>query len=209
MTGFRRTRKGVVGSFSEPERDLLVHLLQQTIGLLEAEAGAPTPEVRGEDGGDVDSFEAIMRNAGFDEDFGDATARSAPGPGRPADPAVRRLLPDAHHDDPELAAEFRRLTGDAVRDRKLAHLRRAVGLVEGTSGSTMYPTEEQAVSLLVSLTDVRLVLAERLDLHTDEAAESLSDRLGETDPDDPRFPLALAYEFLTWVQETLAVALQP
>lgn len=219
MTGFRRTRKGVVGSFSEPERDLLLHLLQQTVELLESEAGspqaAPTP---GEDG-DVDSFEAIMRSAGFPADFGEATgegadagdasARSAPGPGRPADPAVRRLLPDAHHDDPQLAAEFRRLTGDVVRDRKLAHLRRAIDLVAATTGTTMHPTEEQAVSLLISLTDIRLVLAERLDLHTDEAAESLSDRLGDMDPDDPRFPLALAYEFLTWVQETLATALQP
>ena len=224
MTGFRRTRKGVVGSFSGPERDLLLHLLQQTAELLESEAGSPqdgavsTGSGSGE-GADVDSFEAIMRSAGFPATFGDATgegidagdasARSAAGPGRPADPAVRRLLPDAHHDDPQLAAEFRRLTGDAVRDRKLAHLRRAIDLVAATTGTTMRPSEEQAVSLLVSLTDIRLVLAERLDLHTDEAAESLSERLGDMDPEDPRFPLALAYEFLTWVQETLAVALQP
>lgn len=243
MAGFRRTRRGLVGSFSEPERDLLLHLLEQTAGMLESAGGkvqpsptdvsagraAPVGDAGGVDA-DADSFETIMRGAGFAPGFGsdvggegvvghagnlgdlddvDAWARSAPGPGRPEDPAVRRLLPDGHHDDPELAAEFRRLTGDAVRDRKLGHLHRAIELVSETHGTTLRPTDDQARSLLIALTDIRLVLAERLELHTDEAAESLSDRLGDMDPEDPRFPLALAYEFLTWVQETLATALSP
>ena len=38
----------------------------------------------------------------------------------PTDPAVRRLLPDASRDDPEVAAEFRRLTEDDLRAGKIA-----------------------------------------------------------------------------------------
>ena len=45
----------------------------------------------------------------------------------PTDPAVRRLLPDASRDDPQVAAEFRRLTEDDLRAGKIARLQPALG----------------------------------------------------------------------------------
>ena len=40
----------------------------------------------------------------------------------PADPALARLLPSAHRDDDEVAAEFRRYTEQGLRARKRAGL---------------------------------------------------------------------------------------
>ena len=37
----------------------------------------------------------------------------------PDDPALQRLLPDAHRDDPEVAAEFRRFTERSLREGKV------------------------------------------------------------------------------------------
>ncbi|GMA39046.1 DUF2017 family protein [Mobilicoccus caccae] len=214
--GFHRSRKGIVADLGDPEREVLLSLLQQTLSLLES-YGGPVNDAGGsgqeEDG---DSFEAMMRRAGFPEST-DTSGERATGseagaefddPGS-TDPALRRLLPDGHRDDPEAAAEFRRLTGTSVRDRKIGHVRRAATLVASAHGGRFRLQEEEAVSLLIAMTDVRLVLADRLGLDDDEAAESLSDQVMQMDPDDPRFALALGYEFLTWLQETLAVALTP
>src|SRR6478735_4771268 len=52
---------------------------------------------------------------GGDEPRSDDLARPTP---RPDDPAIARLLPDASRDDPELAAEFRRLTQADLRATK-------------------------------------------------------------------------------------------
>lgn len=204
--GFRRTRRGIAADLAEPEREILLALVRQTADLLEEQAGGPAAPEEGDD----DSFEALMRRAGFADDGPrPVTDDSASDRTSPTDPAVRRLLPDAHHDDAELSAEFRRLTGDVVRDRKLGHLRRAARILADADDGRLRLTQQEATSLLISMTDVRLVLAQRLDLVDDEAAESLSERVEQMDPDDPRFPLALGYEFLTWLQETLALALTP
>ena len=97
--------------------------------------------------------------------------RGGPRREAPADPAVARLLPDASRDDPELAESFRRLTEEDLRERKrdalglaAAALRRAAPVVLG---------RREAQALLKGLTDVRLVLAERLGIATDEDAEFL------------------------------------
>lgn len=199
--GFHRSGRGIAADLTEQEREILLGLLQQTVLLLQDAAGSASSA----DAPDDDSFEAMMRRAGFE---GGESDDAAPAPAQEfADPAVRRLLPDGHHDDPEMAEEFRRLTGTSVRDRKLGHLRTAVQVVADAEKGRLRLTEEEATSLLISMTDVRLVLAERLGLGTDEAAAALSDEIATMDQDEPRFALALGYEFLTWLQETLAVAL--
>jgi len=65
---------------------------------------------------------------------------------------------------------------------------------------------------VVALTDVRLLLGERLGLRTDEDADALQDRLeaaAEDDAaqDDPQLYLAAYYDFMTWLQESLTQAL--
>lgn len=193
--GFNRRRGRIIARLQDAEREVLRSLLEQTAQLLQQDEPDPQPQQAG------DQFEEMMRRAGF----GGSGAAAA----TPHDPAVRRLLPDGHHDDPAAAAEFRRLTSSSVRDRKLTTLRAAVGAVEAARGDELDLDEPTASALLVALTDVRLVLGERLALRTDDDADAIGDMLAALDQDDPRFGLALAYEFLTWLQETLATALLP
>lgn len=96
----------------------------------------------------------------------------------PDDPALARLLPTASRDDPEAAAEYRRLVEPGLRARKITAIDRAVrtvseggsaGITAATgSSSTLLLTQEDAVTLTVALNDVRLVLGERLDLREDD-----------------------------------------
>ena len=61
--------------------------------------------------------------------------------------------------------------------------------------------------MVIALTDVRLLLGERLGLRTDEDADALQDRLEAAAADDPQLHLAAYYDFMTWLQESLTQAL--
>ncbi len=67
----------------------------------------------------------------------------------------------------------------------------------------------EATALRKGLTDVRLVLAERLGLRTDEDAEAMHRELARSaDPYDPRTATAALYDALTWWQECLITAMR-
>lgn len=130
----------------------------------------------------------------------------------PPDPALERLLPSAHRDDPALAAEFRRLTEHGLRERKAANLSTAISALQVRDGrkssdDKVRLDQEQAQAMVVALTDVRLLLGERLGLRTDEDAAGLEDRLEAASEEDPQLHLAACYDFLTWLQESLIQAL--
>jgi Domain of unknown function (DUF2017) len=84
----------------------------------------------------------------------------------PDDPALARLLPDAHKDDPQAAAEFRRYTEAGLRARKRQGLKLARRTLD--RGALLRLDDAEAGAWLVALTDVRLVLAERIGLRTDD-----------------------------------------
>lgn len=124
----------------------------------------------------------------------------------PDDPALTRLLPQAHRDDPELAAEFRRLTETGLRARKRSNLALASAALQ-REGNVMLDRQE-AAALLKGLTDTRLVLGERLGLRSDEDTERIAGILRrQGDSDDPWVSAALLYDVLTWWQEALVEAL--
>jgi hypothetical protein len=127
----------------------------------------------------------------------------------PADPAVARLLPDASRDDPELAQSFRRLTEQDLRERKRDSLGLAAGAMRRPAPVVLDDSEAQA--LLKGLTDVRLVLAERLGIATDEDAEFLHAALaagaGQGGPEWAK--AAELYEVVTYLQEELVHTLLP
>jgi hypothetical protein len=158
--GFRRTRHGFRAKLDAQERGVLAHLFVDVYELLDDGAAA-----------DPDPL-AAMIGIGTSVDL-------------PDDPALARLLPDAHADDPEASSEFRRYTEQGLRERKRQCLETA-RLTLGRSGSlTLDDAEAQA--WLVALTDVRLVLAERMGLRTEDDHEVLMRRLGiplEDDVDD-------------------------
>ncbi len=91
----------------------------------------------------------------------------------PEDPALARLFPAGHADDPAAAAEFRRLTQGGLRDGKVADAERLRATVSATA-----LTVPDAETWLRAVNDVRLVLAARLGLREDGDAEQLQ-RQGE------------------------------
>jgi hypothetical protein len=186
--GFKRTRRGVSARLDEGERTLLAHLFVEVWELLGGEDGAAGGDV----GATGDPLEAMV---------GIGTSTAAP-----ADPALARLLPSAHRDDPEVAGEFRRYTEQGLRARKRAGLELARQTL--ARDGAMELDRSEAAAWVVALTDVRLVLGERLGLRTDEDAGALAARLDELDEDDPQVFMVAIYDFLTWLQESLVHALR-
>ncbi|MDC5698639.1 DUF2017 domain-containing protein [Intrasporangium calvum] len=124
------------------------------------------------------------------------------------DPALDRLLPDAHRGDGDVAAEFRRLTEEGLRQRKSGNLDLAMSrLAEVSDDDRVVLEAAQAPAFLMALTDVRLLLAERMGMRTEEDAERLHAAMEVIGDDDPLGYAMAWYDFLTWLQETLTQAL--
>lgn len=123
----------------------------------------------------------------------------------PDDPAVHRLLPDASRDDAELTAEFRRLTEDDLRQEKIERLAALYRLF--TADGPIRVRRREAHRLAATLTDVRLVLGERLGIVDDESGEELEDELVAGDGEPARQYLGSIYLALGWWQETLMACL--
>ena len=101
------------------------------------------------------------------------------------DPALERLLPTAHRGDDEVAAEFRRLTEHGLRERKAANLTVGDRRAARTEGDQLELTRRRPQAVVVALTDVRLVLGERLGLRTDEDADGARRLVADPRPGRP------------------------
>jgi hypothetical protein len=178
MTPFRSTPDGYVARWERVERHVLARVARDVAELVRAESGL---------GPDVEAGEGVAFT----------------GVGRvPHDPAVQRLLPDAHRDDADVAADFRHLTQTDLAAAKVARLEAFadlidpdhgasdedddladdvdLGLVDDAGWSTsgeVRVAREDAQAFAGALTDVRIVLAERLGLDDDEAVERLHDEV--------------------------------
>ena len=194
------------------ERALVAGLMEQVHDLV-------APEDEGETtSGDGDDFDSIVSGLGG---LGTGVSLSAedqtPDP-RPVpadarsfgdrDPALERLLPAGNRTDDQASAEFRRLTEQGLRQRKARHLTSAIAALRAP-GSAVELDERSALDFVIALTDVRLVLGERLALREDADVDRLEQELEAADIDDPRMHAMAVYDFLTWLQETLATAMLP
>lgn len=179
---FKSTRRGITGALESGEARLLGALLDDVISMLEPETGPSE-----------DPLAALVGMSGADAE---ATA--------PDDSAVRRLLPDAVRGDDDEALAFRRLTERSLREQKIGALRGTALLIES---SPMTLNDEQARLFAQALNDVRLVLADRLAIETEEDAERLHDIADSKDVDNVESYLALVYNFITWLQESLVQAM--
>lgn len=126
----------------------------------------------------------------------------------PEDPILARLLPDFHRLDDESAGKAERDSAAALRslhEPELLDLKTGVaGVVLDTcppDGGTVKLSLEQAEAWLSAVNDVRLALGTTLDV-----SEDMPDELPE---DDPRSPHMGVYQWLTWMQEHLVLALSP
>lgn len=89
------------------------------------------------------------------------------------DPAIVRLLPDAYPDDPAASAEFRRFTAGGLVERKLANADTVMmTLSDGIETGEVRLDPQQAGAWLRGLTDIRLTLASRLGIESDDQAPS-------------------------------------
>lgn len=111
------------------------------------------------------------------------------------DPALRRLRPPAHPDDPEMETEYRELVGGELDHQR----RRALEVMASTIDAERLD-EEQITAWLTSLNDLRLVLGTRLDVTEDTYDEGIPER-------DPRAPAFAIYLYLGWLEEQVVAAL--
>lgn len=209
--GFKRRDGRYVAKLDAVERGLVVGLMEQVLELVEpapdaSEGAGAGAETRG------DEFDQIVAGLGG---IGMGVSLSATDQvpelsgevPAPRDPALDRIFPTANRQDDQLAAEFRRLTEDGLRARKSANLTTAITALAGVTEQRVSLEQPQALALLIALTDVRLVLGERLGLKQDDDLDLIEEQVSGLADDDPAVYALAVYDFLTWLQETLAHAL--
>ena len=214
MRGFAKAVGGWESRLEAWEREYLAGLLEQVAVLLAADdpggrqdggTTSPQPGLRqGESARDGDVLAAL--------DF-DPDPQEPPAPPALA-PVIDVLLPDAS-EDPEVALEVADLTRARLRGLKHERLKAAiVELLEPTGADgAVRVVRGHEQEWLGALNDVRLVLAQRLDIDGPEAAEAthaIARQEAPRDEDDDarwRRGLALSYDMLTWWQESLVTVL--
>ncbi|MCJ7827367.1 MAG: DUF2017 domain-containing protein [Demequinaceae bacterium] len=130
----------------------------------------------------------------------------------PQEAAVLRLFPDAVPTDPGISEEFRRLTESDLRSLKSGRLDAMLEDL-GREEAEWVISLDDALSVAAALTDVRLVVATRLGLKTDEDADLLRGELDMAQGlleeglpeglgvDQERLWFATVYQALTWLQD--------
>ena len=188
----RRRRGGIFATFEPAEAHMLANLSGQVVELLRDRNGVSESEP-----------DPLFAQVGM-------TGPLMP----PDDPVLRRLLPDAYRDDPDDAAEFRRYTEQSLSAAKVSNAELMIGsLVDGGLSfdeSDHESTQQVEVELdaktvqawLRSLTDIRLSLAVRLGIETDEDA-----MLVGASEDEAISAMAEIYDWLGYVQESLVTSL--
>ena len=109
-----------------------------------------------------------------------------------ADPAHARLFPAAYRDDDDAAAEFTRYTRAGLVDRKAAN---AAQVSLALDEETVRLSADAATRWLPLLTDLRLVIADRLGIRVD-------------DDEVPDTPAGEVYAWLGHLQESIIMLLE-
>jgi hypothetical protein len=192
----------IVAVLDDIERAVLSGLIGQTRDLL-----APDIEATGDAWSDLVASMGLATRRPTDADFDPTHSTGGSDETEERDPALDRLLPAGHRGDDAIATEFRRLTEEGLRQRKSANLDVALERLSAADGDRVELDQGQAHAFVMALTDVRLLLGERLGLRTEEDADALQSALEELGDDDPLGYAIAWYDFLTWLQETLTSAL--
>jgi hypothetical protein len=191
MEPFRSVRGGGArASLAAAEASLLRSLVGQIMSLVEPEGPADDPAEGSADDRDDDlaALEAMMHGPGAEKIS--------------EDPVLARLLPDAYRDDPEAAGEFRKYTEPALRTAKQQAAQEMLDTLPDAGGRIQL-TQDQALSWLKALNDVRLALGVRLGV-----TEEFEEQWGRLKPDDPQWTAFEVYAWLGAVQESLVQALK-
>jgi hypothetical protein len=208
--GFKKRHGAYVAKLDAVERGLVVGLMEQVRELVEP-APVAEPAESPEGGGDeFDRIVAGLGGIGMGISLAaDDQVQLAGGVPAPRDPALDRIFPTANREDDQMAAEFRQLTEQGLRARKTANLDTAIASLAHLEDQKVSLDQAQAIALVIAMTDVRLVLGERLGLKQDHDLELIEEQVSSLEDDDPAVYALAVYDFLTWLQETLAHALAP
>ncbi len=114
-----------------------------------------------------------------------------------SDPAMARLYPPAYEDDPIRNLEFERMAGDDLTSQRLS----SINAMEGSIDADLL-SEEQLLSWLGVLNDLRLVLGTRLEITEETTEEDFA-------AGDPRASTFALYGYLTWLVDAIVRALDP
>ncbi|MCD5345599.1 DUF2017 family protein [Agromyces sp. H3Y2-19a] len=137
--------------------------------------------------------------------------------GEPSDPALGRLLPSAYPDDAEASAEFSRYTRESLVDgkRQAAQRVRDATAVQGDGIVQIELDQSEAWGWLTFLTDLRLILAERVGAAGDDADDepgdlaAVDDESGAAASETRDDYLRAAYEWAGFVQGSMLEVLDP
>ncbi|MEE2521495.1 DUF2017 domain-containing protein [Pseudarthrobacter sp. J75] len=176
---FKYGVKGITGFLEPAERELVRGLIADVISMLEPEEEAHQ-----------DPLAALI---GLDMDVRE-----------PTDPALRRLLPNVSRDDDDASLEFRQLTERSLRETKIGALKAAALDLDKDE---ILLSDTAARHWSMALNDIRLVLAERLDIRDEEDAGHVHSMQDWSQAEDVGSYLALVYNFTTWLQESLVQAM--
>ena len=188
-----RRRGGITATFETGEAQLLANLAGQVVELLRDRNAASES--------DADPLAAQLGMGG----------PSLP----PEDPVLQRLLPDAYRDDEQEAGDFRRLTERSLTTVKVENAEALIGsLIDGglEVGHLAAGADDVAIEVelnpaavqawLRSLTDIRLSLAVRLGIETEEDTMLIAES-----EDEATVAMSEIYDWLGYVQESLVSAL--
>jgi hypothetical protein len=149
----------------------------------------------------IDQLLDLLGDVGESESFeGMPDLRLSENTSVPADPVLARLFPDAYREDQGASAEFRRYTEASLREGKRAAAQTVLQTLG--EGGEVFLDAEQAQAWLRALNDLRLALGTRLDI-----TEEILEQMRTFDWDDPRNAGYAAYDWLTYLQESLVHAL--
>lgn len=177
MQGFRRRFGKITATFEPVEAGLIADLVDQIRQLLagrsEHESQDPLVQLTGMTVGPADP---------------------------PQDPALARLLPDFHAEDAELSAGLRQLREPALVHAKDAA---AITLLDTLppAGGTVRLDQPQVAAWMTALNDVRLAMAERLQITDDDEPATVRE-----DPDGPAAAMYATYRWLSAVLDSLVTA---
>ena len=185
MEPFRSVRGGGARAWlAAAEASLLRSLVGQVMTLVEPEDHDDPGPV---EDAELAALEAMVHGPGADQP--------------PEDPVLARLLPDGYRDDPAAAGEFRKYTEPALRSAKHQAAQEMLDTLPDAGGRIQL-TQDQALSWLKALNDVRLALGVRLGV-----TEEFEEQWGRLKPDDPQWSAFEVYAWLGAVQESLVQAL--
>ncbi len=216
---FKSTLRGYSAYLEKPERQILRSLFSDVLTLLGGVSPADEPLEE-----DKPRFMDRFRPAAQTAQLPEAPAQDNDSPTDAAfwdlvgsltddavhvdlsDPAVQRLLPDARSDEESESGseQFRELAQDDIRQHKIADLQRAYALLQ--SGSLML-SHMEAEAFSRALNQVRLVLSSRLNIDNEHDAERVHQIGSVEQATDVESYMALLYNFVSWLQETLMQAL--